>query len=221
MVMTIRYRMVVRKPREHPLSPDDWIRAALGAIARGGVGAVAVETVAAELGATKGSFYWHFKNRDALIKAALDRWERAGTEVVIAELEREPDPARRLKKVLAAAFELGPTDRAEIALLANPDHPAAVRAVRRVAERRIAYISLQLEALGWDRGQALDRAVLMYYVYVGHLQMTHVAPEVISREARQRQIELVFDALVARRQLTLCYQQIALACRVQADDCGP
>ncbi|HEX9518558.1 MAG TPA: TetR/AcrR family transcriptional regulator [Streptosporangiaceae bacterium] len=187
----------MRKPRERRLSPDDWARAALGAIARGGVGAVAVETVAAELGATKGSFYWHFKNRDALIQTALDRWEHVGTEAVIGELEREPDPVRRLKKVLAAAFKLGPADRAEIALLANPDHPAAVRAVRRVAERRITYISQQLEALGWDRGQALDRAVLMYYVYVGHLQMTHVAPDVISREARQRQIELVFDALVA------------------------
>ena len=187
----------MRKPRERRLSPDDWARAALGAIARGGVGAVAVETVAAELGATKGSFYWHFKNRDALIQAALDRWEQVGTEAVIGELEREPDPVRRLRKVLAAAFKLGPADRAEIALLANPDHPAAVRAVRRVAERRITYISQQLEALGWDRGQALDRAVLMYYVYVGHLQMTHVAPDVISREARQRQIELVFDALVA------------------------
>ena len=189
--------MVMRKPRERRLSPDDWARAALGAIARGGVGAVAVETVAAELGATKGSFYWHFKSRDALIQAALDRWEHVGTEAVIGELEREPDPVRRLKKVLAAAFKLGPAARAEIALLANPDHPAAVRAVRRVAERRITYISQQLEALGWDRGQALDRAVLMYYVYVGHLQMTHVAPDVISREARQRQIELVFDALVA------------------------
>jgi len=189
--------MVMRKPRERRLSPDDWARAALGAIARGGVGAVAVETVAAELGATKGSFYWHFKSRDALIQAALDMWEHVGTEAVIGELEREPDPVRRLRKVLAAAFKLGPADRAEIALLANPDHPAAVRAVRRVAERRITYISEQLEALGWDRGQALDRAVLMYYVYVGHLQMTHVAPDVISREARQRQIELVFDALVA------------------------
>ena len=189
--------MVMRKPRERRLSPDDWARAALGAIARGGVGAVAVETVAAELSATKGSFYWHFKNRDALIQAAVDRWEHVGTEAVIGELEREPDPVRRLKKVLAAAFKPGPADRAEIALLANPDHPAAVRAVRRVAERRITYISQQLEALGWDRGQALDRAVLMYYVYVGHLQMTHVAPDVISREARQRQIELVFDALVA------------------------
>jgi AcrR family transcriptional regulator len=199
MVTTIRYRMAVRKPRDRPLSPDDWVRAALGAIARGGVGAVAVETVAAELGATKGSFYWHFKNRDALIQAALDRWEQVGTEAVIAELEREPDPGSRLKKVLAAAFEIGPTGRAEIALLANPDHPAVVRAVRRVAERRIAYISRQLEALGWDQGQALDRAVLMYYVYVGHLQMTHVALPVISGDARRRHVELVFDALVSPR----------------------
>src|SRR5260370_42707812 len=161
--------MVMRKPRERRLSPDDWARAALGAIARGGVGAVAVETVAAELGATKGSFYWHFKNRDALIQAALDRWEQGRTDAVIEELEREPEPATRLKKLLAAAFELGPTDRAEIALLANPDHPAALRAVRRVAERRITYISRQLEALGWDRSQALDRAVLMYYIFVRHL----------------------------------------------------
>jgi len=197
MVATIRYRTFVRKPRQRPLSPDDWARAALAAIARGGVGAVAVETIAAELGATKGSFYWHFKNRDALIQAALDRWEQGRTEAVIEELEREPEPAKRLKKVLAAGFELGPTDRAEIALLANPDHPAALRAVRRVAERRITYMSQQLEALGWNSGDALDRAVLIYYVYVGYLQMTHVAPHVISGDARLRHVELVFDALAA------------------------
>ena len=65
---TIRYRMVVRKPRPGPLTPGDWARAALAAIARGGIAAVAVESIAADLGATKGSFYWHFKNRDALIQ---------------------------------------------------------------------------------------------------------------------------------------------------------
>ena len=187
----------MRKPRQRPLTPDDWARAALRAIARGGVDAVAVESVAVELGATKGSFYWHFKNRDALLQAALDRWEQRGTEAVIEELEREPDPAIRLKKIIAAAFELGPTDRAEIALLANPDHPAALRAVRRVVERRITYISKQLEKLGWEAGEALDRAVLLYYVYVGYLQMTHVAPDVIDDDARRRQLELVFDTLVS------------------------
>jgi len=197
MEATIRYRTLVRKTGQRPLSPDDWARAALAAIARGGVDAVAVETIASELGATKGSFYWHFKNRDALIQAALDRWEHVHTEAIIEDLEQEPDPAERLRKLLTAALALAPADRAEIALLANPDHPAARDAVRRVAERRIAYISRQLEALGRIPADALDRAVVMYYVYVGHLQMTHVAPQIANGDAQRRRVELVFDALAA------------------------
>jgi AcrR family transcriptional regulator len=187
----------MRKAGQRPLTPDDWAGAALAAIARGGIDAVAVETVAAELGATKGSFYWHFKNRDALIQAALDKWEQRRTEAVIEEFEREPNPARRLKKILEAGFESGRTDHAEIALLANPEHPAAVRAVRRVAERRITYIAAQLEKLGWDSADALDRAAVMYYVYVGYLQMAHVTPQLISEGSRRRHLELVFDAFAA------------------------
>ena len=200
MDVTIRYRTFVGKPGQRPLSPDDWTLAALAAIARGGVGAVAVEVIAAELGATKGSFYWHFKNRDALIQAALDRWERERTEAVISDLEREPDPAVRLKKLFGASFKRGPSDRAEIALLANPGHPAAVRAVRRPAERRITYIARQLEVLGWPTAEAHDRALVLYYVYVGYLQMAHVAPDLVANgEALRRQTELVFDALAAGR----------------------
>lgn len=199
--------MAMRKPDHRHLTSADWARAALAAIARGGVDAVAVETIAAELGATKGSFYWHFKNRDALIQAALDRWEQRRTDAVIEELEREPDPAKRLRTVMEAGFELGPADRAEIALLANPGHPAALRAVRRVTDRRITYISKQLEELGWDPHDALDRAVLIYYVYVGYIQMAHVAPRLITADARRRQVEVAFNALVAgasttRRTLT-------------------
>jgi AcrR family transcriptional regulator len=188
----------MRNPGQRPLSPDDWTEAALVAIGRGGVAAVAVEVIAAELGATKGSFYWHFKNRDALIQAALDRWEQDRTEAVIEDLEREPDPAVRLKRLLGATFKRAASDEAEIALLANPGHPAAVQAVRRAAERRITYIAQQLESLGWSRADAHDRSVLLYYIYVGYLQMAHVAPEVINGgDAKRRQAALVFDALAA------------------------
>jgi AcrR family transcriptional regulator len=189
--------MFVRKPGQRPLTPDDWARAALAAITRGGIEAVAVESLAVELGATKGSFYWHFKNRDALIQAALDRWEQRRTEAVIDELEREPGPAERLRKLLEAAFERGLADRAEITLLASPGHPAAVAAVRRVAKRRIAYIARQLEKLGWGPDDALDRSVILYYVYVGYLQMAHAAPHLITGDAWQRHADLVFGALVA------------------------
>jgi AcrR family transcriptional regulator len=187
---------VRKRDRRRRLTPEDWAQAALDAIARGGIEAVAVETIASDLGATKGSFYWHFKNRDALIEAALDLWEQLRTGAVIELLEGEPDPERRLRMILEGGFQLGPSERAEIALLANPSHPAAVRAVRRVAERRITYISDQLEAMGREPGDARDRAVLLAYLYVGHMQLAHIAPNVIRADARQRQVELVYNALV-------------------------
>src|SRR5690349_9457645 len=85
------------------LTAQDWADAALTAIGEGGLAAVAVEPLAARLGATKGSFYWHFANRDALIEAALERWEEVGTEAVITEAEAEPDPTGRLRRLLRRA----------------------------------------------------------------------------------------------------------------------
>lgn len=190
--------MEARKWRPGSLTPTDWARGALTAIARGGISAVAVESVAAELGATKGSFYWHFKNREALIRAALDLWEQSRTESVIEKLEHEHDPGERLRKLLEIVFERGPDDRAEIALLADPGHPAATAAVRRVAERRTSYIAEQLEKLGWDQREAQDRAAILYYIYAGYLQTAHVAPELAGAGARRRYADLVIDTLVVR-----------------------
>lgn len=188
------------KPEKRRLTRDDWAQAALAAIARGGIAAVAVETVAAELGATKGSFYWHFESRDSLIEAALERWERRRTEDVIKEVEeQEADPAIRLRKITELGFELrgSETLRAEISLLANPGHPAALRTVRRVAKRRLLWFRDQLEALGWSRTEAHDRAVLFCYLYVGNMQIAHLNARLTTAEERRRQLDLVFDLLVA------------------------
>lgn len=186
----------MRKPGRRRLAPDDWADAALAAIAGGGVDAVAVEPLAAELGATKGSFYWHFANRDALVEAALARWERVRTDAVIAYLAADSDPGRRLRVLVEGGFERAPTDRVEIALLASPSHPAALRAIRRVARRRIDYLAEQLEALGWDAHEARDRAALIAYVYVGRMQLGHIVPKLTDAAARRRQVDLVLDALV-------------------------
>ncbi|HEX6394360.1 MAG TPA: TetR/AcrR family transcriptional regulator [Acidimicrobiales bacterium] len=189
--------MVIRQPAKRQLTPDDWARAAFRAMGRGGVDAVAIEPIAAELEATKGSFYWHFKNRDSLIEAALSEWERKLTDTVIERLNQEPDPAERLKLLFAGASEMPSPDRAaELAILANPEHPIVRRAARRVSQRRITYMAAQFEQLGWDSTEALDRAVLVGSIYVGLLQAKHLVPHLVSGDARQRQFDLAFSALV-------------------------
>jgi len=57
------------------LGREDWLRAARLALLRGGVEAVRVERLARHLGVTKGSFYWHFKDRDDLLELLLREWE--------------------------------------------------------------------------------------------------------------------------------------------------
>lgn len=156
-----------------------------------------VEAIAKDLGATKGSFYWHFKNRDALIEAALALWEQRTSEAVITELEQLSDPQERLQKLMTIALGPDGVGRAEIALLASPEHSAALAAVRRAAHRRIEYMAEQYELLGWGHEDALARAVLGYYVFVGHMQMAHVVPDIISADSRRRHLDLVFDALAS------------------------
>src|ERR1700716_4409151 len=76
-----------------------WIDEGLRALAAGGPDAVRIEPLAQTLGVTRGGFYWHFNDRNALLEEILDRWERATTEEVMERLEREGGDARaRLRR---------------------------------------------------------------------------------------------------------------------------
>src|SRR5688572_15346797 len=92
--------MVMSNGKRQPLGPSDWTEAALAALARGGLPAVAVEPLAKSLGTTKGSFYWHFADRNALLEATLELWERRDTDRVIESLDGSRDAQSRLRTLL-------------------------------------------------------------------------------------------------------------------------
>ena len=162
------------------MSADDWTAAALLALADGGIAAVAVEPLAARLGTTKGSFYWHFRNRDALLAAALDRWERAETEDVIAYLDAEPDLRRRLRRGLVVAIGGTPGEPAgspvELALQSAAAHPLVAPALARVGHRRVTYLEALFAGLGMPPGPARRRALMVYTAYLGYAQLVRSTP---------------------------------------------
>jgi AcrR family transcriptional regulator len=188
--------------RRRRLSADDWARAALAAIGEGGVAAVAVEPIAARLGATKGSFYWHFRDRRALLEAALRYWEQEQTEAVIDAMEAEPDLVHRLRRLFASAIEGERRDPAELTLLAAAGDPAVDAVMRRVTDRRISYMARVFEDLGLPPATARSHALIAYHAYLGYLQLAHAAPEVLPRgpAARHRYLgDLVTALLPASR----------------------
>jgi AcrR family transcriptional regulator len=162
---------VVQRKR---LSAREWTAAAVEALAAGGVAAVAVEPIAARLGTTKGSFYWHFTGRDALLEAALAHWERTGTEDVIALIETEPDLPSRLRKLLTAAID--GHDSVELALQPSAGHPLVAPVLARVTERRLTYLTALFTEIGFPPVEARHRSQLAYTAYLGHAQLRHATP---------------------------------------------
>jgi AcrR family transcriptional regulator len=149
------------------LDADAWTDAALAELGTHGIDRVRVEVLAKRLGVTKGSFYWHFKDRDALLVRMLERWRHRATLSLIERLDRQlSSPAERLREllrlplkgqraVLAADIELA------VRLWGRSDERAR-EALAGVDEVRLGYITQQFVAGGMPPAEARARAVLAY-----------------------------------------------------------
>jgi len=187
-----------RRGRAHArLSAADWERGALEMIAQEGVGALAVEALARRLGVTKGSFYWHFKNREALLQAALNRWEADDGELQ-QHIGAAGDPPReRLGALFRWVSGEAQAHRIYAALLQALDHPLVQPTMTRVSQRRMDFLESAFREAGLDPGAARHRARLTYAAYVGFLQLnlTLELPH-LSHEQYEAYVEHVIATLV-------------------------
>ena len=144
----------LEKPR---LTAEDWALAALDVIAEQGLAAVAVEPLARRLGVTKGSFYWHFPSREALLVAALERWEKTEQETVFGKMEAVSDPRVRLRELFQLVAHEPKTHIIYSELLKALDHPvvkpvlAACRCAAWITSPRA---SARRACRGWTRRTA-------------------------------------------------------------------
>ncbi len=195
--------MVMARGKHESLAAADWTEAALVALASGGLGAVAVEPLAKTLGTTKGSFYWHFADRNALIEASLALWERRDTDQVITAVDEAQDVVTRLRNLLRLAFTSvqggpdGSVGTVELALQASAAHPAVSATLDRVTRRRLAFLTRLYIEMGLSRSRARDRSLLAYSAFLGHAQLAHATPQLLPQgRAFRAHVERVVDALV-------------------------
>ncbi|MGW7003063.1 TetR/AcrR family transcriptional regulator [Streptomyces sp. NPDC054933] len=175
----------------------DWTGAALAAMARGGVRAVKVEALAAELGASKGGFYWFFANREALVTAALEQWLRGSTDRVREELEGLATPEEQLRQLLRTAFAEAPGRGLEVALQADVDSPEVRGFLAEADRRRVAIIRALLVAAGHPAKTADRTALSGYAAYLGFLQLQRTDPGLVpSGPARDAYLESLLHALL-------------------------
>jgi AcrR family transcriptional regulator len=176
----------VRTPR------GAWVDAALQALAAGGPDAVRVEALAARLGVSKGGFYWHFKDRQALLEEMLHTWEQAGTEAVIARVDSRPgDPRAKLQQL----FELAPSAdfAVELALRdwSRRDSDVAER-LHRVDNRRMEYLRSLFGRFCVDENDVEARSMLAYSLLIGSYFIAAQHGE----KTRSQVLQLAIDRLL-------------------------
>ncbi|AOY94847.1 TetR family transcriptional regulator [Cupriavidus sp. USMAA2-4] len=154
------------QPRSQ-LTPEDWIRAARNLLVSRSVDAVRVEVLAKEMSVTRGSFYWHFKDRDDLLHRMLMAWRDEATEQIIYRFERRGLPPRELiRDLLSLPFRGEAAQEAastELAIRAWARRDERVRQILdEVDAKRLSYIAQCFSALGFGIAEARGRAFALY-----------------------------------------------------------
>ena len=179
---------ITRTPR------SSWIEAGLRALAAGGPAAVRVEALAQALGVTKGGFYGQFTDRNALLEEMLDTWERKAIDETLERVERRGGDARvklRRAGVLTFSAELLPIDLA-IRDWARRDRAVAER-LRRVDNRRMAYLRELFGEFCRDEDEVEARSMLAFSLAIGH----HFMAADHGRRSHEDVLALATDWLMA------------------------
>lgn len=161
------------------LTADDWAEAALDVIASGGIEAVAVEPLARTLRVTKGSFYWHYPNRDALVERALEVWERHETVDIIGAAEQEPLPRERIHTLFRTAANTDQRSERILLALSGSKSSNARACVQRVSEAWRVYLESCYRALGLNPAEARHWATFAYSTFIGTVRMRRDNPDAL------------------------------------------
>lgn len=169
---SIPYRMDHKptKPPRAALDRDAWIRGAITILAEHGAERLRVEVLARRLGVTKGSFYWHFRDRRDLQGAVLNFWRDGRIGDIRKQTQAQPggEAAALLHTIevyASARNRKGIAIEAAVRDWARRDPQAATVAEEVDAERLACACRLFL-ALGLTEREAQARSLLLYaYVF--------------------------------------------------------
>ncbi|MEO1492438.1 MAG: TetR/AcrR family transcriptional regulator [Pseudomonadota bacterium] len=190
-------------PAHHPapvpeprVSRTDWIDVAMRVLIAEGVDAVRITRLAERMSVTRGSFYWHFTDREDLLRALRTRWEAQNTPAVEAAVAG----AETLDAAVLAFFDAwlvpdrfdAPLDHAMRAwATAEPEIRAAVDAAD---DARIVLVAAMFARFGYSETDALIRARVLYFAQIGFYALASHAP----LSERAPYLETYFECFTGR-----------------------
>jgi AcrR family transcriptional regulator len=176
------------------LSQEEWLERALEVVSGEGGAKLRIATLVEAVGVTKGSFYWHFKNRDDFVDKLIDYWHERYTLTVSSSLDRSNEnAAEKLRKLMKMVF-VEQLTRHDLAIRSWAIAEPKLRAlVKRTDDHRLEYLCKLFTAIGFDR----EASELRARVFLGEAAWKAARMQRMSRSERERNAEAFFELLVA------------------------
>jgi AcrR family transcriptional regulator len=190
-------RRKLASPRAQ-LDRENWIESGIDVLARDGLGGLRIEVLAKRCGVTKGSFYWHFKDRQDLLTAMLEYWK----EGRIRDIEKTTSvtPGRE-REQLHFAIEVYGASRnrkgmaIELAVRDWARHdPQAATFVEAVDLYRLECTRKLFVATGMTDAEAKSRSLLLYACVFGLSLMHYTHFDDHLEDLKQRIAERIVSA---------------------------
>ena len=148
------------------LSKEEWLHRALELFVKGGNVKLRIDSLVKSIGVTKGSFYWHFKDRKDFIVSLSKYWVDYSTLQVVDIVNQQwGNPKKCLLILMKTVFEkdLGKYDLTMRAWAAM--NPEVAKIIRKTDEQRIATVSKLFYEMGF-RGEELQGRTDAFFCYM-------------------------------------------------------
>jgi AcrR family transcriptional regulator len=180
-----------------PLQPYDWIQEALNLLVNRGADAVRITALAEALAVSRGSFYWHFKDRDALLDALIEHWRSKNTAAVVTAMNEAQVLADGILNLFAVwiHFELFDPKLDSAMRDWGRQSRRVRRAVEAADEERLSAIAALFERSGFSRKLAMVRARVLYFTQVGYYAMS-IEETLVERMGN---LEAYYEAFTGRK----------------------
>jgi AcrR family transcriptional regulator len=169
--MRARHTVTDQESETVPSGERQWIDAAIAHLVKANVEDIRIEELSRELGVSKGSFYWHFRNRDHLLDRVLEHWLDRATVQVTRWARGGASASERLLRILSLPARTPPEKRGadlELAIRswARRDQRAADM-VRKVDRMRAEFLSELMQELGFTGEEVRRRAAIAQSFMLG------------------------------------------------------
>lgn len=154
-----------------------WIEGAIETLADEGLAGMRVETLARRLGVTKGSFYWHFKDRQDLLRDVLHTWKTGRLLDIDKQSEAEPGKEREQLLSIIDIYSASRNRKGISIELAMRDwarrDPLAAQVIEAVDAYRLDKARRLYVLSGIADEEALRRSQLLYAYVFGQSLMNY------------------------------------------------